>query len=813
MEDAEEEESTSSSTGSTSGAVNTDNNFKTSAKRGRASEDAAGESSEIRSRRRRSLISTSLQSSTGDVQAVSNGTSPALSPSTTRRVAADAAPVPDHTLSASVPSRSITGPTPGPLQYLTVPLNYNVQGTSTVPIFSTLPHLQVQGPLSNFGITNIIPFTAVPNAPAASPAAASSNPYNLLAPANLFSPAFQNPTWPAAFAGLYPAQNLHGDGINSARAPNSLAADSRFGQTAPNPIRADGRSSGMAVLPLSVHQSVMLIHQGQNMFGQSTNLPPSFAGIVPFMTSSSFHPGPLASGISSEVSQSETRDHDVASSGRMEILHRSGLTTSTGTNAQAPIQASGTNVPQLSGYHGHAQHSPQAANEVLRSLASSLLSQPRAAIPNLPGMTGQDQVQQSSLANTLAALLSVGNGATTNSLPGATGVTPVRPNMSIMQNHYSSIHAPAAAIPNEAGIHPPAFPQLHHGTSILGNSQLRIPLTAALDTQRPDLIASADPVTAIFPREINANNEGVAMNQSDDDESSSSSESHADKPAAAKTSSDDDDASSSSSNRSNSSATNSRTSCSTSTFNRAERESDDPISRPLDLDGTAYGINSSRQPDLPVSFSNAFLDRNAIDATQGLTGMRPRQLTTNREGDGQLNSGLDPSNLAAARTDQRDDGAAIPNTATPNSAQSIPPAVGPPIAEQRGEVSVGQFPPWMHGNAGDSERSFPLCTDSEEDLKRVSAFQRLARQQIEVFEATRKEAATSMQGRNIPVFPGKVGIRCRHCTDVPRGYRKAGSMYYPSKVSAYYLKSAQWPLPVIKCLVAENLQRDFDCDV
>ena len=86
-------------------------------------------------------------------------------------------------------------------------------------------------------------------------------------------------------------------------------------------------------------------------------------------------------------------------------------------------------------------------------------------------------------------------------------------------------------------------------------------------------------------------------------------------------------------------------------------------------------------------------------------------------------------------------------------------------------------------NAGETNRSFPLCLNPEDDLKRVSAFQHLARLQIEVFEATKQEAATSMQGRNNPVVPGQVGIRCRHCANVPRRLRKAGCMYYPSKVS------------------------------
>ncbi len=80
-------------------------------------------------------------------------------------------------------------------------------------------------------------------------------------------------------------------------------------------------------------------------------------------------------------------------------------------------------------------------------------------------------------------------------------------------------------------------------------------------------------------------------------------------------------------------------------------------------------------------------------------------------------------------------------------------------------------------------RSFPLHIT--EDENNLSQYQVLARKQIEVFEASMEEAGTNAQGRNRPIQPGQIGIRCRHCARLPPKQRKTGAVYYPNKVSSF----------------------------
>ena len=64
----------------------------------------------------------------------------------------------------------------------------------------------------------------------------------------------------------------------------------------------------------------------------------------------------------------------------------------------------------------------------------------------------------------------------------------------------------------------------------------------------------------------------------------------------------------------------------------------------------------------------------------------------------------------------------------------------------------------------------------------LSRYQCLIRQQIELFQATHADLDTNTQGRNRPIVLGQVGIRCRHCASSPNKLRKAGAVYFPSKV-------------------------------
>eukprot|EP00980_Cylindrotheca_fusiformis_P010675 scaffold2381_cov128-Cylindrotheca_fusiformis.AAC.16 len=81
-------------------------------------------------------------------------------------------------------------------------------------------------------------------------------------------------------------------------------------------------------------------------------------------------------------------------------------------------------------------------------------------------------------------------------------------------------------------------------------------------------------------------------------------------------------------------------------------------------------------------------------------------------------------------------------------------------------------------------RSFSLYNSSDE--YNISRYQCLARKQIEVFESTQQDASSNAQGRNRPITPGQVGIRCRHCKKLPQKQRKTGSVYYPNRLDGVY---------------------------
>jgi hypothetical protein len=80
----------------------------------------------------------------------------------------------------------------------------------------------------------------------------------------------------------------------------------------------------------------------------------------------------------------------------------------------------------------------------------------------------------------------------------------------------------------------------------------------------------------------------------------------------------------------------------------------------------------------------------------------------------------------------------------------------------------------------------PIVLFMECDEDSLSEYQCLIRKQIELFEADKEEAASSVQGRNKQIVEGQVGIRCRHCTVVPPRRRQKGCMYFPTKLDRIY---------------------------
>lgn len=72
------------------------------------------------------------------------------------------------------------------------------------------------------------------------------------------------------------------------------------------------------------------------------------------------------------------------------------------------------------------------------------------------------------------------------------------------------------------------------------------------------------------------------------------------------------------------------------------------------------------------------------------------------------------------------------------------------------------------------------------DEGRLSAYQCLARKQIEFFEAGDTELDAGAQGRNKPIANGQVGIRCRHCAHLTARQKTRASGFYPSKLVGIY---------------------------
>jgi hypothetical protein len=80
-------------------------------------------------------------------------------------------------------------------------------------------------------------------------------------------------------------------------------------------------------------------------------------------------------------------------------------------------------------------------------------------------------------------------------------------------------------------------------------------------------------------------------------------------------------------------------------------------------------------------------------------------------------------------------------------------------------------------------RTVPIAL--EDDKLHLSKFQCLARQQIELFEATKEVAAAGARGRNTPIVVGQVGIRCRHCSQ-EASQKSRGAVYFPSIYDIVY---------------------------
>eukprot|EP00980_Cylindrotheca_fusiformis_P006924 scaffold1442_cov128-Cylindrotheca_fusiformis.AAC.45 len=86
----------------------------------------------------------------------------------------------------------------------------------------------------------------------------------------------------------------------------------------------------------------------------------------------------------------------------------------------------------------------------------------------------------------------------------------------------------------------------------------------------------------------------------------------------------------------------------------------------------------------------------------------------------------------------------------------------------------------------DARETLPRILSVSEDVDNLSAHQIFLRCQIEAFRATEEDVSTHTRGRNKPVVIGQIGIRCRHCSNIPVRRRQKGSTYFPATVLGLY---------------------------
>lgn len=72
------------------------------------------------------------------------------------------------------------------------------------------------------------------------------------------------------------------------------------------------------------------------------------------------------------------------------------------------------------------------------------------------------------------------------------------------------------------------------------------------------------------------------------------------------------------------------------------------------------------------------------------------------------------------------------------------------------------------------------------DDELLSEHQILLRKQIEYFEAGPQEVQSITHGRRREIVLGQVGIRCKHCAQLPPRSRPKGAVYYPASLRALY---------------------------
>lgn len=108
------------------------------------------------------------------------------------------------------------------------------------------------------------------------------------------------------------------------------------------------------------------------------------------------------------------------------------------------------------------------------------------------------------------------------------------------------------------------------------------------------------------------------------------------------------------------------------------------------------------------------------------------------------------------------------------------------IASRHASLHQQLQPPSSPASVAHQKTRAPITLYLKCDNDSLTPYQCLARQQIQLFEASPTDADAGTQGRNRNIVIGQVGIRCKHCGHLPLRERARGSTYYPSKLTGIY---------------------------
>ena len=141
-------------------------------------------------------------------------------------------------------------------------------------------------------------------------------------------------------------------------------------------------------------------------------------------------------------------------------------------------------------------------------------------------------------------------------------------------------------------------------------------------------------------------------------------------------------------------------------------------------------------------------------------------------------------------------GVAVPSILIPM--QQLPQSVKPRRARvpERPMVSIGTNPSSGTNPSEPTVSGKAISLFLDFDRETLTEYQCLLRQQIELFEAGPEEILANAHGRYSHILLGQVGIRCRHCANVPLVNRSRGFAYFSKSVDGLYQ-------------VAQNMSKHF----